>query len=107
MPRILGYILKPIKPFPLSGSYPISKTILIRESATNNDMKEEIYFSSTDNFLSLNDIKNYKRKYSMLSGDKNINITFINKQDCKDKYFNNFENLYQECINEWTKNLKI
>jgi hypothetical protein len=99
--------LKPIKPFPFSGSHPIPNTILMMKSATNNDMKEEIYFSSTDNFLSLNDIKNYKRKYLMLSGDENINITFINKQDYKDKYFNNFENLYQECINEWTKNLRI
>ena len=43
----------------------------------------------------------------MLSGDENINITFLNKQDYKDKYFNSFENLYQECINDWTKNLKI
>ena len=70
-------------------------------------MKEEIYFSSTDNFLSFKDIKYYKRKNLMLSGDENINITFVNKQDYKDKYFNNFENLYQECIYEWTKNLKI
>jgi hypothetical protein len=97
----------PIKPFPLSGRYPIPNTISTRKSATNNDIKEEIYFSSTDNFLSFNDLRNYKRKYLMLSGDENINITFVNKQDYRDKYFNNFENLYQECINEWTKNIKI
>ena len=30
----------------------------------------------------------------MISGDENINVTFINKTDYRDKYFNNFENLY-------------
>jgi hypothetical protein len=87
--------------------YPTLNTILIRKSVSNNDKKEEIDFSSTDNFLSFSDIKIYKRKYLMLSGDEIINIKFLNKQDYKDKYFKIFENLYQVCINEWTKNLKI
>jgi len=34
-------------------------------------------------------------------------VLFINKSDYKDNYFENFENLYKDCILEWTKNLKI
>ena len=94
MPRILGYIIKPILPFPLSSNQIIPKAIDIIESATNNDIFEEIYFSSTNNFSNFNEIKNYNRKFLMLSGDENIDITFINKQFYSDKYFINFENLY-------------
>lgn len=43
----------------------------------------------------------------MISGDENIYVTFINKKDYADKYFRNFENLYKQCTDEWTKNLKM
>lgn len=43
----------------------------------------------------------------MMSQDQHIKVLFVNKNEYKDKFFENFENLYKECMNEWCKNLKI
>ena len=39
----------------------------------------------------------------MISKDYKIRVMFINKNSYLDKYFSNFENLYYECIIEWTR----
>ena len=96
-PRILGYILKPVQNFPLYSSQIFNN---------QNDSCEE-FFSATDNFTSLNEIRNFKRNQFILSDVQQIKVLFINKHDYKDKYFENFENLYRDCIFEWTQNLKI
>jgi hypothetical protein len=70
-------------------------------------IKEDFFFSSTDNFQSFNELKNYKKKFQMISGDENIYVSFINKKDYADKFFRNFENLYKQCTDEWTKNLRM
>ena len=42
-----------------------------------------------------------------MGDDQHYKVLFINKHDYTNKFFENFENLYRDCIQEWTNNLRV